>query len=138
MNWWKRSAGQAGQRMTVNRLRNVNNKIITRFFGPPDNVEKYEDGRIHAAEWKLRIFGIPFTIKLDADRAAREEWAEKEGLKKYKVLSIDHKIVNFAEVIGDGLLFNNIVGPLLSMMLIRGYHRPTARKTIEYVFEEMK
>ena len=138
MSWWKRTEFMKGQILTVNRLNDINNKIIRNYFGKPDKEETFNDGRVHSAIWKIRFFNVPYTIELDANTAAREKWHEKEGKTNYRISSIEHEIVDFALVIGDSKLYDRLVRPLLKMFLHNEYNSKIAKSAITYVFEEIK
>ena len=136
--WWKKSDSQAGQFMNVNRLNGISYKRIVDTFGEPDKIESFDNGTEHVAEWKLRIFNLPFTIRISSDNAAKEKWHDLEGKTKYTIPSLDHTIVDFAEVIGNSAAYEDGIGSLLKMVINNKYSSKAAIKAMKYVFIDME
>lgn len=136
MSWWVKSKNQAGQIMSVHRLKGKYEDVV-RIFGEPHKVEKFNNGKVHTVEWRLSILGTKFTIRVDSNSATQEHFREK-GVKKYTIPDVYDKLVNEVEVIGNNLVFENILHPLLWMLFQDKVYWKTARNTITYVFEEME
>lgn len=138
MNWWVKTINKMGQIMTINNLENVIYSEAKKVFGPPHETKEFDTGTVFYASWTVKILGEIYTIRFDADVAAREKWHDEEGRNQYTIPSVEHEIVKSGDVVGEPILFRNVIRPFLMMIIKKKYDSNAATKTIKYVFEDIE